>query len=396
MLLTSFGKEYLLLGLRMGEIIDNYVDAYFGPKELQQIVNNETNISAKSLLNDCARLQSQVRDQGFTQDRERYLEKTLLAMETSLRIENEEEMPYKEQISKLFDIKLEYISDEQFSKAVEKLDSVYEGTGPLSDRINPVYKRRELPQKRIYELYKIGIDIVRDRTYELFPTLLPSNEKVTIKEVQDQKWSLYNWYKGDFLSQIDIDTTKPISWNSILSLSAHEGYPGHHSESCVKDKFLYQEQQHFEHCILLIHSPQMVIYEGIGDSAINVLFSLEEQMKISIEKFCPDPSKERLENLIEERITWQEMKGYETNLAMHIYEDNWTDKQILEHILELGFTTEERIRNSLAFIRDPLWRPYSFNYYIGEKLIRKKYGEHPSPKDFEMLLKTPLLPSDFP
>jgi len=87
-------------------------------------------------------------------------------METSLRIRNEEEMPYKEQISKLFDIKPEYISDEQFSKAVEKLDSVYEGTGPLSNRINPVYKRRELPQKKIYELYKIGIDIVRDRTYE--------------------------------------------------------------------------------------------------------------------------------------------------------------------------------------------------------------------------------------
>ena len=118
-------------------------------------------------------------------------------------------------------------------------------------------------------------------------------------------------------------------------------------------------------------------------------------MKLSIEKFCPDPSKERLESLIEERIAWQEMKGYETNLAMHIYEDNWTDEQIIELILELGFTTEERIRNSLAFIRDPVWRPYSFNYSLGEKLIRKKYGEHPSPKDFEMLLKTPLLPSDF-
>ena len=38
MQLSDFGKEYLLLGLRMGKLIDKYVDAYFGPKDLKYIV----------------------------------------------------------------------------------------------------------------------------------------------------------------------------------------------------------------------------------------------------------------------------------------------------------------------------------------------------------------------
>ncbi|GAH85520.1 unnamed protein product, partial [marine sediment metagenome] len=100
--LSPFGKAYLLLGLRMGEIIDNYVDACFGPEELHQLVNNEDKMPVKALLSHCAQLQSQIGDQGFTQDRETYLKKTLLAMETSLKIKNQEGMSYKEQISNLF------------------------------------------------------------------------------------------------------------------------------------------------------------------------------------------------------------------------------------------------------------------------------------------------------
>lgn len=34
----------------MGELIDKYVDAYFGPPELQQVVNDESKISVKTLL----------------------------------------------------------------------------------------------------------------------------------------------------------------------------------------------------------------------------------------------------------------------------------------------------------------------------------------------------------
>ncbi|GAG79489.1 unnamed protein product [marine sediment metagenome] len=53
MVLIDFGKDFLLLGLRINKIISGFVDAYFGPRELQSIVKNEEIKSPKTLLNSC-------------------------------------------------------------------------------------------------------------------------------------------------------------------------------------------------------------------------------------------------------------------------------------------------------------------------------------------------------
>ena len=56
MVLIDFGKDFLLLGLRINKIISGFVDAYFGPRELQSIVKNEEIKSPKTLLNSCKKL----------------------------------------------------------------------------------------------------------------------------------------------------------------------------------------------------------------------------------------------------------------------------------------------------------------------------------------------------
>ena len=56
--------------------------------------------------------------------------------------------------------------------------------------------------------------------------------------------------------------------------------------------------------------------------------------------------------------------------------------------------SENHIKQQLKFIRDPLWSMYVFTYFIGEKMIKKKYGERPSLDNFEKLLTHPILPSD--
>ena len=48
--ISDFGKKYLLLCLRINKIIEGYVDAYFGPKGLQETINHEEPTSPKSLM----------------------------------------------------------------------------------------------------------------------------------------------------------------------------------------------------------------------------------------------------------------------------------------------------------------------------------------------------------
>jgi len=394
MSLTNFGKKYLLLGLRLNKLIDGYVDAYYGPIELKKVVDNEHTNSPENLLKTCQNLKKQLVDQGFAIDRVKFLKKMLDAMETSLEITSGREMPFLEQIFKTYDIKPELMDDSVFYKVTEELDTLYKGSGPLLDRIKEAKQKRELPNDIIEQTFIRALEISREKTYEIFPDFLPKDEELTINIVKNEPWSAYNWYLGNHKSRIDVNIDLPIEWTNFLKLATHEGYPGHHTEHVIKEKKLYQEENNFEHAILLIPTPEAVIAEGIGNTGIDVLFSAHEKMKISLEELCPNAQNEDFELLSLREQAWNKLSGFSNNIAIHAHVDGWSDNQLIDYVLSFGFYTEKYIRQQLKFIRHPLWSTYVFTYFFGEKLIKQKFGSRPSPKNFETLLTKPILPSD--
>ena len=50
--LTKFGKDFLLLALRIDKHIKDYVDFYTGPDNLKQFIEYESLTSPKKLLKD--------------------------------------------------------------------------------------------------------------------------------------------------------------------------------------------------------------------------------------------------------------------------------------------------------------------------------------------------------
>jgi len=393
--LDDFGKNYLLLGLRIGKLIDGYIDAYFGPPELKHTVEKEKPPSPKDLLSKCKALQKELPNKDYLHERIKFLGKMLEAMETSLEILNGHEFPYLEKVNRLYDIKPELIDDSVFYKVAKELDSIYEGSGSLAERMDTIQKQRAVPENKIEGTFRKACEIVRERTQELFPGLLPNEEEFSIKIVKNEPWGAYNWYLGNFKSRIDVNTDIPNAWTRVLLTAAHEGYPGHHTEHVIKEKLLYIEEQRFEHSIFLIQTPECVIAEGIGNTGLDVLFTPQEQVKIGLEELCPDPKKDfSLDALVAETEATKNLMALINNLAIHAHVDGWSDDQLIKYGLEFGFVIEERLRQNLLFIRNPLWSTYVFNYFIGERLIKKKFGERPSPADFKKLLTHPVLPSD--
>ncbi|MFX1322106.1 MAG: hypothetical protein ACFFAQ_10730 [Promethearchaeota archaeon] len=395
MVLEEFGKNYLLLGLRIGKLIEGYIDAYFGPPELKYTVDKEKPQSPKELLHKCKTLQKELPNQGFIEERIRFLGKMLGAMETSLEILNGHEIPYLEKVNRLYNIKPELIDDSVFYNVAKELDSIYEGSGNLAERMDIIQKRRAIPEDKIEGTFRKACEIVRERTLRLFPGLLPNEEEFTIRIVKNEPWGAYNWYLGNFKSKIDVNTDVPNAWTRVLLAAAHEGYPGHHTEHVVKEKLLYIEEHRFEHSIILIQTPECVIAEGIGNTGLDVLFSQREKVKIGLEELCPYPEKEySLNALVAENEATKDLRALTNNLAIHAHVDGWSDDQLMKYGLDFGFIMKERLRQNLMFIRNPLWSTYVFNYFIGEMLIKKKFGERPSPSDFKKLLTQPILPSD--
>src|ERR1044072_9108376 len=99
--MDAIAREYLLIGLSLGELEDGVVDAYFGPPDIkEQAVNDRA--TPPELMARSAALRARLDEVTDTQ-RARWLDRQLIATETIARQLNGEEIPYRELVQRCFD-----------------------------------------------------------------------------------------------------------------------------------------------------------------------------------------------------------------------------------------------------------------------------------------------------
>ncbi len=399
MKLSEFGTRFLRLALRIDRHIKGYVDFYVGPKKLRKIVDNEVITSPKKLLTDCGALQKNLFKQGYNNDREKYLEKILIAMRTSIENLNGIEIPFKEKFLRLYDVDLQPVNESELDNLKEDFNEAYKGSGSLDDRMKFLRESRKVPEDKVYPLFKKALTITKLKTKDLFGDILPKKERILIELAKDNnnteaKWAYYEWYLGNFRSRIEINPQYNMYWSVFLSAAAHEGYPGHHMNFVLNEQRLYQELNQFEHSILLLKSPKLVICEGIADLAANVLFSYREQAEISLQ-FCLNETKEdNIENLNMQNRVKAKQSLFWYNLAYHALFNEWSEEKLIRYATNFEILSQKSIKNILKLIFDPAHSTTAFLYNLGSKLIIDKYGEFPSVKNFRNILLNPFLPSD--
>ena len=183
-------------------------------------------------------------------------------------------------------------------------------------------------------------------------------------------------------------------WTAILQSTSHETYPGHHTEFVLKEKKLYRELNQFEHSILILHSPKLVISEGIANKAISILFSNQEVAEIGMNEFCSDPSKEAsLEEMELQNIVKAKLPLFWYNFAYHALVDRYEEKELMRYGKNLEIFSNEDLISGIERILNPAYSNNSFMYYIGNNILQT-YGDAPSLKEFQNLLVNPILPSD--
>ena len=127
MKLSEFGENFISLAHRIDKHIKGYVDFYIGPKKLRDIVDNEALTSPNILLTDCIALQKDLFIQGYNKKRERYLEKMLTAMRTSIEIQIGIEISIKEQFLRLYDVVLQPVNESELNNLKEEYNTAYGG-----------------------------------------------------------------------------------------------------------------------------------------------------------------------------------------------------------------------------------------------------------------------------
>jgi len=398
--LSKFGEDFLLLALRIDKHIKGYVDFYIGPEKLRQIVDHESLTAPNTLLNDSNNLIKQLGTQGYSKERERYIEKLLVAMKTSIEILIGSEISIKDQFNKLYDVYLQPVNESKLYDLKEEFNQAYEGYGSLEERMNELRVRRKVPKSDVFVLFKKALNIVKNRTKELFANLLPKNEHIIIdlignKNTNEAKWSYYNWYLGNYTSRIEVNPNYNMYWSSLLSAAAHEGYPGHHTEFIIKEQCLYRKNFQFEHSILLLNSPNLIISEGIANLAVNVLFSYRDQAEISLKEFCPNKLEDGLlDTIIKQYSVKRKMDLFLYDFAYHALIDEWREEKLFRYGTSFEIFSKEDIDNRIKLLKNTVYSTTTFSYFIGSNIIMNKYSEFPSIKNFINLLTKPVLPSD--
>ncbi|MHA1886093.1 MAG: hypothetical protein ACW96S_13640 [Promethearchaeota archaeon] len=397
MIISDFGRDFLLLALRIGKHNKDYVDYYVGPKELSDKVDREGLVSPKKLLDDCKSLQNKLNIQGYDRKREKYLDKLITSIRTSVEILNGIEIPFMTKFSRLYDIKLKPVNYVDLENLKADVTEAFGGSESLEKSLAEIRERQKIPENEIQKLLNKSFNITKNRTKELFPDLLPQNEQIEIELVKDmeRKWTLYNQYLGNYCSRIDININYGIYSTALLSSAAHEGYPGHHTEFAVKEERLMKKLNQYEHSILILNSPKLLISEGIADMAINMLYSYHDQSEIILQKFNHNLTKqESIDVLTKQNKVKGKIHLFWYNIAYLTLIEGWDEKRLRQYALGFKFYNERTINAHIKSLSDHVFSTTFFAYKIGRDLLINKYGEFPSINDFKTLLETPILPSD--
>jgi hypothetical protein len=238
MKLSEFGRDFLFLALRIGKHYKYYVDYYIGPGKIRELVDKENPVSPIKLLKDCKSLHSKLYNQGYDKKRERYIDKLLVAMSTSVEILKGMKIPFKEQFLRYYDVTLQTVNESELDELKEEINEAYGGTGSFEDNMKSLREKRTIPKSKVFMLFENALNTTKNRTKEVFPNLLPKSERIILNSVsidnnEEAKWTYYEWYLGKFRSRIEINPTYNMYWTAILSAATHEGYPGHHTEFAV-------------------------------------------------------------------------------------------------------------------------------------------------------------------
>ncbi|MFO7538878.1 MAG: hypothetical protein R6X32_12605 [Chloroflexota bacterium] len=390
--LDAYGRSYLQLVLEIDKHIEGYIDAYYGPAELKTAVSATDKKAPAALLDDVAGLQATIP----TADPRRtaYLTAALRAIDCTVRMLNGEAFAYTEEVARLYDVTPQPVAETRFEAAHRELDTLLPGQGSLAERMEVRRQRYTVEKDQILSLLELARAETRRRTAELVE--LPADEAVDIRLTDNQPWGAYNWYLGNGRSLIEFNTDVPTSALGLLSTFAHEGYPGHHTESMLKEMTLYRQKGYGEQAAMLLHSPAAVIAEGIATQAVDIIFPDDSHYAWTREVLLPQanlPTEETAAQMARLTQAGDQLRYVNGNAALHYHGGRLTKEQTIDYIQTYGLATPERAAKSFSFLSHPLFRSYIFTYTQGYDLIEQATNGTDKTALFHRLLTEQVLPS---
>jgi hypothetical protein len=382
-------ERYVWLCLRVNRHVDGFVDACIGPNDWERTVAAEEPVDPHRLRDEAEELLDALGESDLEEDRRRWLSGQLGAIAcTTARLVGED-MAWSDEVERCLGVRPQRTDTSVFEDVHRRLDAALPGSGSVRDRYNAWDEANAIDRDRLVPGLERLNDVLGPRARAL--TALPSGESVAYELVDGVPWIAFNRYEGRFRSRIEVNTDLPGSITLLVTLAAHEAYPGHHTERVAKEARLYRDLGRLETSVVITPSPESVVSEGVA------LLALETALG-------PEPFEEVADILVDLGIRFDPNEALEvhraelalyataTNAAFMLHEDGASTREAAEYLQAWDLESEEKAARTVAFLTDPESRAYVSAYPDGWRLCRDFTGRQPG--NFERLLTEQLTTTD--
>ena len=203
--------RYLELGLRLGRLLDGLVDAYYGPADVKQRVDNEPAPDPARLVRDARALLADL-DAGESDldaHRRRWMHGQVRGLLVTARRFAGESIGFEDEVEECYGVRPTRVSEDELAAAHRRIDGVLPGSGPLGERLVAWREAQAVPVDKLRGAIASLADDFRERTQRLFG--LPEGEHIDFDLVTNEPWSGFNYYLGDLHSRVVINTLRSQS-----------------------------------------------------------------------------------------------------------------------------------------------------------------------------------------
>lgn len=387
-------RDYLLIGLRLGRLVDGLVDCYYGDPTLRDQVAAEPSVDPRDLSRQATRTLAALPASDLDRPRRQHLTAQLAALRAVADRVAGTPVSFRDEVRAYFDVEVTRTPQERYAAVHDEMESLLPGPGPLVNRVEEFYRRNTVPPELLQRCVQAVSDAVRERTRDRFD--LPESERVEYTVVRDAPWNAYNRYLGDFRSAVALNAASGRSVAALPIIVTHESYPGHHTEHCLKEASLVRGGGQDEHTIALVNTPRCLVVEGMAEAAVDAVLGpgwgewtarilAGEGVHVEGERV------ERMRGLVLRLLPAR------VDAALLLHDEGGSREEALAYLRRWMLLPPERAEQMIRFLADPLWGAYSVTYSEGGRLVdawlaARDPGTSLTDR-FTALLREPLLPA---
>jgi hypothetical protein len=378
--INVLAREYVKLGLTIGQYDTDFVDAYYGPDSLKPATPAAKNFPKDSLLASVNSLMNAFKDQerSLTIDsnkiRANWIYNQLIAFGRRIRIFSGENRPFDEESKELFGVTAPVYTEDFFKTEISQLDSLIPGKGSVDGRFQKLANKFIVPKSKVDTVIKAAIAEARKRTLSHYK--LPAGETFTLEYVTNKSWSGYNWYKGNYKSTVQINTDIKIFIDRAIDVGSHESYPGHHVYNMLLEKNLYHDKGWVEVSLYPLFSPQSLIAEGSANYGIEVAFPGDDKVKFAKNVLLPLAGLDTAGiDVYFKALEIKSKLNYARNEAARgLVNGTMSQDKALSYLKKYCLMNDETAAKSVSFIKK--YRSYVINYNYGLDLVKNNIEQN--------------------